>query len=148
MYYLFVMLSITSCSLDFGYDYKIKRLPHKELSYEELPDSVRSFLYTESSSHMIIDEILFVDSIDSSIYHLESVEMGPWTDYYKLIDINKEITYRIEYSYYHPYIIWKNKLYIPYIPDRFEIYKSEHFKMAKYRAIATKAFSPPDRSSI
>jgi hypothetical protein len=81
---------------------------------------------------MIIDEILFVDSIDSSIYHLESVEMGPWTDYYKLIDINKEITYRIEYSYYHPYIIWKNKLYIPYIPDRFEIYKSEHFKMAKY----------------
>ena len=31
MYYIFVMLSITSCSFDSNYDYRLSSLNHKEL---------------------------------------------------------------------------------------------------------------------
>lgn len=118
MYYIFVMLSITSCSFDSNYDYRLSSLNHKELAYKELPDSVRALLYSAAVGHIKRNNLLFVNPSDSSIYHfkvVESIFVSSWTAYCKLIDTDKNIIYRIERGVPLPYIIDSNtnKLYIP-----------------------------------
>ena len=102
MYYIFVMLSITSCSIDFGYDYRLSSLKKCELKYQDLPDDVRTILYSSAVGMEERNRLLFVNPADSSRYH-------------KLIDTDKNIVYRIEQGVPEPYIIDSktNKLYIP-----------------------------------
>ena len=84
----------TSCS----YDYRLKNLNHRELTYEELPDSVRTLLYS-SMGDIILNGLLFVNPSDTSVYRYEVVfyKIAPWVPAYcKLTDTNKNISYRIE----------------------------------------------------
>lgn len=118
MYYIFVMLSITSCSIDFGYDYRLSSLKKCELKYQDLPDDVRTILYSSAVGMEERNRLLFVNPADSSRYQFKIVEsafVSSWIAYYKLIDTDKNIVYRIEQGVPEPYIIDSktNKLYIP-----------------------------------
>ena len=111
-----------------SYDYKIERMPYIELSYEELPLDVQKHLASKTSfSRFSIDldtDIVLIDSNDSATYQLEYVEtlFGPWELCKKLVNVKKNIVYRIERGTPSPYIVHKEKLYIPdefiYFVDR------------------------------
>lgn len=91
----------------------IERLDHRELGFKELPNELQRGLIDisnnkrnkENGSLMILDE--------AKEYKLEVVETGPWTDYFLLKDLSTEKQYRIPREAADPYIIYKNKLYIP-----------------------------------
>ncbi|MBR1402276.1 MAG: response regulator [Prevotella sp.] len=114
--YISLVLSITSCSYIGGYDYKLINLHQKELPYNELPNEVKDYL--ASMAHDISNEFLvFVNPADSSRYRSEDVppliSISTWISYYKLIDTDKDIIYKIEYGTPYPWIIHNNRLYIP-----------------------------------
>ena len=100
-----------------SYDYKIERMPYIELSYEELP--------------------VLIDSNDSATYQLEYVEtlFGPWELCKKLINVKKNIVYRIERGTPSPYIVHKEKLYVP---DEFIYFVDEDYRVAKYNEYTLK----------
>ena len=114
--FILLILGITSCSFDNSYDYKINRLPHKELSYDELPKEVNDYLSLITQCDTDIYYLAFVNPADSSRFRIKVVEslfVSTWIAYYKLLDTDKNITYRIERGVPSPYIIYDNKLYIP-----------------------------------
>lgn len=131
-----LILFLTSCAVDYDYDYRINELFHQELSYKDLPKDVKLLFHAASFGSTKKDRLLFVDSIDISIFHLTATKtiLGPWIAYFKLIDNKKQISYRIEYSFPFPYVIYQNKLYIP---ERAEIYyckeKIYELKYFEYR---------------
>ena len=102
-----------------SYDYKLTSLKHKELNFSELPYEVRNYL-TNRPKCEDYDMLLFIDLADTANYHEESVGTftGPWISYEKLIDKQKNISYRINRGVPAPYIVFKNKLYIA---DRYDI---------------------------
>ena len=111
----------TSCS----YDYRLKNLNHRELTYEELPDSVRTLLYS-SMGDIILNGLLFVNPSDTSVYRYEVVfyKIAPWVPAYcKLTDTNKNISYRIEKEVGQHMIIDSNthNLYVPNNKDSYSI---------------------------
>ena len=115
--FVLLILPMASCSFDSGYDYKLSSLKHRELPYKELPDSVKALLYSSAIGNIERDELLFVNSSDSSVFHfkvVESIFVNSWIAYYKLIDADKNIVYRIERGTPSPYVIDgnTNKLYI------------------------------------
>ena len=114
--FILLILGIASCSFDNNYDYKINRLPHKELSYDELPKEVNDYLSLITRCDTDINHLAFVNPVDSSRFRIKVVKSlfaSSWIEYYKLIDTDKNITYRIERGVPSPYIIFDNKLYIP-----------------------------------
>ena len=132
LFYIVLVLSITNCAVDYDYDYNIKELAHKELTYDELPKNVSTAFLAASIGETKKDRLLFGDIKDSSVYHLEEVEIknGPWIAYFRLIDMNKQIKYRIDYSQPFPYIVNNNMLYIPNKADIF--YSDRKIKLLKY----------------
>lgn len=79
------------------------------------------------------DYILFVNESDSSNFKAERVGtiVGPesWISYVKLTDVKNNIVYKIDRNVPTPYIIYKNKLYIP---DRYNVLCSDDAKEAIY----------------
>ena len=66
MRYLLVaclLLGLTSCS----YDYRLTKLNHRELTYQELPDSVKTLIWS-SIGDIRYNDLLFVNPSDSSAY--------------------------------------------------------------------------------
>ncbi len=107
------MYFLTASCVGSDYDYRISLMSCEELTYNQLPRGVQ-----ESLSMYPLDSLfekggmLLINKNDSNRYKCESVLTGPWTDYHKIIDTQKNITYRIERLIPHPYIIYKEKLYI------------------------------------
>jgi hypothetical protein len=126
---LFILLTFVfvSCSLS---EYKISKLGQKQLNFEELPYEIQKDL-SERPKCDESDMLLFVDLADSTNYSLETVGtlIGPWVDYEKLIDKKNGFSYRIDQGVPSPYIIFRNKLYIP---DRFNLLCGESVYDAKY----------------
>lgn len=112
---------ITSCS----YDYRLSSLKHRELTYSELPDSVRTLLFTMAGNMrdkellFFNHGLLFVNPSDSSVYRFEMVsyKLAPWiTAYRQLIDTENDIIYRIDNEEDGPpYIVDSNtkNIYVP-----------------------------------
>jgi hypothetical protein len=117
---------LVSCTF---YDHKIENLPCKELSYKDLPVHVQE--YMSNVSYGFGREIMFIDDADSTTYRIESVPavIGPWNSCYKLINVKKNIVYRIEQGTSFPLIIDKDKLYIP---DVFVDFVYDDYKSARY----------------
>ena len=117
---------LVSCTF---YDYKIENMPCKELSYKELPPHVQEYLSSEPSCFG--RELMFVDANDSATYRIESVPtvIGPWNSCYKLINVKKNIVYRVEQGTSFPLIIDKDKMYIP---DVFVYFVYDDYKSARY----------------
>ena len=120
--FIILILCITSCS----YDYRLSNLKHKELAYKELPDSVKTLLYSvagdtiDNRALYINNGLLLVHPSDSSVYRFEVVcyKLAPWIPAYcKLIDTEKNIIYRIDNEDDGPpYIVDSNtkKIFIPH----------------------------------
>ena len=113
---IIVLLLCFSCK---SYDYKLSNLEHKTLTFDELPFEVKKYLANRPKSEDY-NMLLFVDLADTTNYIEETVGTltGPWVDYEKVIDKRKDISYRINQGVPPPYIIFRNKLYIP---DRYDI---------------------------
>ena len=124
--FVLLILAMTSCSFDSGYDYKLSSLKHRELSYKELPDRVRQLLYSfvddTINEEMLFTNngLLFTNPSDSSIFRLEVVcyKLAPWIPAYsKIIDTKKNIVYKMDNNEDGPpYIIdsYSNKIIIPH----------------------------------
>lgn len=99
-------------------DYRLWMLKKETLAYKELPEEIKKCLSDKLDSFDIYNSIiLFVNESDSSNFKAESVStiLGPesWIAYIKIIDIRKNIVYRINREASEPYILFENKLYIP-----------------------------------
>jgi hypothetical protein len=126
---IIVLLLSFSCK---SYDYKITSLEQKNLKYDELPIEVKKYL--SNPPDPIGDSykmLIMVNANDSTNFSLETITTwyGPWVDYEKLKDKQKNKSYRINQGVPSPYIIFKNKLYIP---DRFNILGSKSVFKAIY----------------
>ena len=127
--FILVAVIFSSCS---SYDYKITSLEFKKLNFDELPLEVKEYL--SNPPDPIGDSykmLVLIDLTDSVNYSLETVEtcIGPWVNYQKLIDKQKKVSYRINRGVPDPYIVFKNKLYIP---DRYNIISVESARKAIY----------------
>jgi len=113
---IIVLLLSFSCK---SFDYKITSLEHKTLKFDELPLDVKKYLSNRPKCEDY-DMLLFVNLADSANYREETEKTltGPWVDYEKIIDKRKKISYRINQGVPSPYIVFRNKLYIP---DRYDI---------------------------
>lgn len=123
-----ILLFLTSC---ISCNYDIKDLQKKVLSYEELPGEVKKHLSEKSSYDPTIEMLLIINSDDSSNYRLERIKtiVGPWTAYFKLIDVKKGIVYKIDRSTPDPYIIYNYKLFIP---NSYNIFSGNDFETCMY----------------
>ncbi len=126
---LLIIITFIFCSCNFK-EYKITRLEHKKLKFDELPTEVHEYL-SNCPKCENDDMLLFVDIADTAIYSLETVGtlIGPWVDYEKLIDKQTDISYQINQGVPSPYIVSNKKLYIP---DRFDILCGESVFEAIY----------------
>ncbi len=135
---ILIVLVLTSIVILKSCDYRLWMLKCRELTYYELPDSVKSVLYvaafkdpaylTIDHDTIISDDLLLANLADTSVYYLKSFNLmiAPWIYYRKLIDKKKNIIYRFSVGTSYPFIIFKERLYIPTesSPRKEEIYKT------------------------
>ncbi len=106
-----VVLFCFACS---SCDYNISNLQSKTIKFNDLPQEVSAFyksLGNIESRKMETRQLACLD--DSSRYEITRILIGPWTAYIKLVDLNQNLSYHIERGLPRPYVIFKNKLYIP-----------------------------------
>lgn len=109
---LIVVFFLVGC-IGFDYDHRISFMSSKDLRFTELPVDVQNCLLKYASDpDLYIPHLLVVNNADSTRFRLEVKKIGPWIDYMKVIDSQKNIAYRIERTIPFPYIIYKDKLYL------------------------------------
>jgi hypothetical protein len=105
-------LGIMGCG---SYDYKVNNLEYRKVRFEDLPTRVKDLYYDPTD---FMDDYGNVTSLvsldDTNEFELETINtwIGPWVAYEKLIDISNGISYRIDKGMPHPFVIYKNKLYL------------------------------------
>ena len=127
--YLLLIISafLVGCT---DYDYKLSTISCRKLTYYDLPVKVQKVLFGYASDSIEYDNgMMLVDNNDSNRYRCEDVTTGPWIDYMKIIDSQKNIVYRIERDTPFPYIIYMGKLYIP---NEYNIEWNKNFLNAEY----------------
>ena len=126
MKYLYILLVATLVGCSFDCDYTIEKLPKNRISFKELPDSVKTFIIKNSGR---AHDMIIVNRNECLDYRLVTVKfiIDQWIDSYRLIDMKKNIIYKIDYSKPYPYILYNNNLYIPnvYINDSSDYYKAK-----------------------
>lgn len=131
LFILFVSVVLLASCTD--YDYRLSKLPTRELTYEKLPKEVQASLAVSDYDSICFainakQLLMLVDSNDYNKYKYETVVFGPWIVYNKIIDTQKANVYRVEQGTPHPYIIYKGKLYLAN-DFNFILY---HYKEVKY----------------
>jgi hypothetical protein len=97
---------------------------HKGKTIKEvhiIADAVKDFLIQPPElDNENPGSLILINPKETDRYILEVVNtrVGPWVAYEKLIDIKKNIFYKIEQGTPSPFFVYENKLYIP---DRFNI---------------------------
>lgn len=114
--YLFYSLVVCFCVFR-NWDYRLVLLPYKSLTFSELPKEVQASLSVSDYDSICFainakHSLMLVDTNDYNRYTYETVVFGPWVVYNKIIDTQKANVYRVEQGTPHPYIIYKDKLYI------------------------------------
>lgn len=110
---VFILLGgIWSCS---PCDYNISNLDMEEISYYEAPDIVKKVYKSPSEYEDNYGQTFTLICLsESDSFNIERINFikEPWVAYTKLYDLNKKISYKIEYKKPTPLIIYQNKLYI------------------------------------
>ena len=109
---IFASISVLfSCG---NYDYKLAELNNDKVSFEQLPTEVQN-VYFNRSKYKNEGAVNFICLDDSNNYSFETIKtwIGPWEAYNKLTDNKKEISYLIETDKPFPYLVFKNKFYLP-----------------------------------
>ncbi|TKG88124.1 hypothetical protein EYV94_27555 [Puteibacter caeruleilacunae] len=109
------LLLFTGCK---NYDYKIDDFEKEEVAFTKQPDCIKEIYLSpkKSMSHKDLKyNFCFLINLDSNKYTHESVKtlVGPWISHYRIEDVNRNIVYKISHPNPHPFIIFKDKLYIP-----------------------------------
>lgn len=98
----------------------IKTLKSEKVKFKDLPAEVTHYLRNPEGYH---DDIQYdlIELPKENNYRLETVKSwtGPWVSHKKLINIKKDIYYKIDQGVPRPYIVFENKLYVP---DRYNIF--------------------------
>jgi len=116
-YFLIIIILFSSCN-----GRNIKTLKSEKVKFKDLPVEITHYLRNPDDYH---DDILYMlielPKGKEMNYKLETVKtwIGPWVAYEKLINVKKNITYKIDQGVPRPYIIFDNKLYVP---DRYNIF--------------------------
>ena len=119
-------------------DTRLWMLKSRKITYNELPDSVKSVLYaaafkdpaylTIDNDTIIQDYMLLGNPADTSVYYLKTFnfKIAPWIYYCKLINKKKNIIYRMPVKLSGPLLVFKDRLYIPVEndPSKEDIYKT------------------------
>lgn len=117
--WILLIISVLMVGCSSSYNYSVNSLKSETLSYSELPITIKDFLNDPGGYRDISPEgtnlgVKSLVSLDGdSLFSIKIIMIGPWVDYTKLIDLKKNIVYRIDQGVPFPYIISDNKLYIP-----------------------------------
>lgn len=107
---IFIFAVCSSCNK------QIDDMPSRTLTYNELPIEVQTYL-SESKDFWDVtqEDLLFVNESDRNEYRLETIDaiIGPWIIGERLINNKKNTEYKIAQGTPSPYILYKNRLYIP-----------------------------------
>lgn len=117
--FLIIVMLFSSCN---DYDYNINSLKHEKVKFTDLPVEVTQYLRNPTEAQNDIQTMLLeLPKEKEKNYRLETVNtrIGPWVAYEKLVDIKKNISYKIDQGVPSPYIVFENKLYVP---DRYNIF--------------------------
>lgn len=115
--FLIIAMLLSGCN-----NRNINTLKSEKVKFKDLPVEIIHYIINAEDYH---DDILYMlielPKEKEKNYRLEIVNtwIGPWESHKKLIDIKKNITYKIDQGVPRPYIVFENKLYIP---DRYNIF--------------------------
>ena len=155
MKYLYILLLMTLVGCSYDYDYELDNLSNKQISFKELPDSVKTYIIKNNVADYSNDLLVvnpkerldyrfvevvckYIDVYTLNKYiksyttckYISTRYGGRYVDSYRLVDLKNNLIYRIQLSHTHPYIIFHNRLYI--ITDRDSIYDASDYYKAKY----------------
>lgn len=97
-------------------DRNINSLGNEKVMFKELPFEISQYLENPSDYQLDIQSMLLeLPKGKKPKYKLETVNtwIGPWVDHEKLINIEENISYKIDQGVPSPYIIFEDKLYVP-----------------------------------
>jgi len=114
------LLLFNSCAKQ---NYNVSDLQSEKLNYRDLPTEVQEFLnnpraekykqYTADGTLIELNDMICLECDDYIFETVFSSIVSSWVDYYKLIDLEDNKIYRINHGHnYHPFIVFKDKLYI------------------------------------
>ena len=107
---IFIFAVCSSCNK------QIDDMPSRTLTYNELPKEVQTYLSRSTDFCEVTQEtLLFVNESDRNDYRLETIDaiIGPWIIGERLLNNKKNTEYKIAQGTPGPYILYKNRLYIP-----------------------------------
>lgn len=114
---LIMIVFFSSCN-----EQNINDLKCKKIKFKDLPFEVTHYLrnpkdYHDDTSYRLIE----LPKGGGKNYRIEAVKtmIGPWESHKKLVDIGKDIFYKIDRGVPRPLIVFENKLYVP---DRYNIF--------------------------
>lgn len=115
--FLIIIILFSSCN-----GQNINTLKSEKVKFKDLPVEITQYLKNPTEAENDIPTMLLeLPEGKKKNYRLETVKtrIGPWVAYEKLINIQKDIYYKIDQGVPSPYIVFENKLYIP---DRYNIF--------------------------
>lgn len=126
-----LLLTLINCKSK-SYDYLIYDLKKEELSFYDVPLEIKGVFNNSSnySEKLNIEKGLICLGKEDS-YKVENVktQIGSWTAYVKLIDNNRNISYRMDYNAPIPYIILNKRLYLV---DQYNPFSLKDFSSLKF----------------
>lgn len=115
--FLIIAIFLSGCN-----NRNINTLKSEKVKFESLPVEVIQYLRNPIDVQTDIQTMLLeLPKGKEKKYRLETVKtwIGPWVAYQKLINIENNISYKIDQGVPSPYIVFENKLYVP---DRYNIF--------------------------
>lgn len=115
--FLIIIMLFSSCN-----NRNINTLKSERVKFKDLPVEIIQYLRNPTDVQNDIQTMLLeLPKGKQKKYRLETVKtwIGPWVAYEKLINTEKNISYKIDQGIPSPYIIFENKLYVP---DRYNIF--------------------------
>lgn len=115
--FLIIIMLFSSCN-----NRNINTLKNERVKFKDLPVEIIQYLRNPTDVQNDIQTMLLeLPKGKQKKYRLETVKtwIGPWVAYEKLINTEKNISYKIDQGIPSPYIIFENKLYVP---DRYNIF--------------------------
>lgn len=112
-YWIFLLTAILFSSCN---GHNIKALKSEKVKFEDLPVEIIEYLKNPTDFQNDIHTMLLeLPKGKKKKYRLETIKtwIGPWVAHEKLINIKKNISYKIDQGVPSPYIVFENKLYVP-----------------------------------
>lgn len=115
--FLIIVILFSSCN-----GQNINTLKSEKVEFRDLPVEIIHYLKNPEYYHDDIQySLIELPKGKGNNYSLETVKtwIGPWVSHKKLINIKKDIYFKIDQGVPRPYIVFENKLYVP---DRYNIF--------------------------